>query len=427
MNFNKLTGTVATLMLFSTAVFAADAHHDDHAPAPATEAQAGAVKEAPPKNGPGKDMAPKDAAAQSADEPVKPTLAKKSRKPARAKPQHKAPTHGTQTDAHGSKDASSADANANNSADANPSPGQGIKRLRVKERSMTANAAVNPVAANSPIAPDTKAVQDAPDAAAANAAHDAHDTHDTQDASAKPVDNASTVAPAVKRGLNTPAALAPKKGLVANDSADSDHDDVAPAAAHQEDHADHVTVDTHADRHIESAKSTTPEPSSGYCNPPLKSEVAALFERWNASLRTGDPKKVAANYAPGSVLLPTVSNRPRFTTAEKEDYFAHFLERRPEGTIDDRVIDVDCNSATDSGLYTFRFSDGATVKARYSFAYRKIGSQWLITSHHSSGMPESTQVAAEQHATAMPSPSPNQKPAERVEQGSPARGWVRYP
>jgi uncharacterized protein (TIGR02246 family) len=157
----------------------------------------------------------------------------------------------------------------------------------------------------------------------------------------------------------------------------------------------------------------------------LKSEVAALFDRWNASLRTGDPKKVAANYAPGSVLLPTVSNRARFTAAEKEDYFAHFLAKRPEGSIDDRVIDVDCNSATDAGLYTFRFSDGTSVKARYSFSYRKIGSQWLITSHHSSGMPEKPEVQAD-HATAVS--NAHAKPAaEKADQGSPAKGWVRYP
>lgn len=155
----------------------------------------------------------------------------------------------------------------------------------------------------------------------------------------------------------------------------------------------------------------------------MKSEVAALFDRWNASLRTGDPKKVAANYAPGSILLPTVSNRARFTAAEKEDYFAHFLARRPEGTIDDRVIDVDCNSATDAGLYTFRFADGTSVKARYSFSYRKLGSQWLITSHHSSGMPEKPEVAAEHPV----SNTVHAKPAERTEQGSPAKGWVRYP
>lgn len=117
-------------------------------------------------------------------------------------------------------------------------------------------------------------------------------------------------------------------------------------------------------------------------------EIAALFDRWNESLATGDPAKVVENYAPDSVLLPTVSNKVRFSPAEKEDYFAHFLEKKPVGTIDDRWIEADCNTATDSGLYTFKYEDGTETKARYTFTYRWDGKQWLITSHHSSAMPE---------------------------------------
>jgi len=164
------------------------------------------------------------------------------------------------------------------------------------------------------------------------------------------------------------------------------------------------------------------------CNPPLKSEVAALFDRWNASLRTGDPKKVVANYAPYSVLLPTVSNRARFTAAEKEDYFHHFLERKPEGKIDDRVIEVDCNSATDSGLYTFRFVDGTSVRARYSFSYKRVGNDWLISSHHSSGMPEQPPKVVVQtvEEKVVEKPAPK-KAVERSENFQRPDGWVRFP
>jgi hypothetical protein len=43
----------------------------------------------------------------------------------------------------------------------------------------------------------------------------------------------------------------------------------------------------------------------------------------------------------------------------------------------------------DAGLYTFVFAKtGSKVKARYSYTYRWDGSRWLITSHHSSAMPE---------------------------------------
>jgi uncharacterized protein (TIGR02246 family) len=127
---------------------------------------------------------------------------------------------------------------------------------------------------------------------------------------------------------------------------------------------------------------------SEVCQATSEKQIAALFDRWNASLQTGDPKKVVANYSAKSILLPTLSNKPRLTAEEKEDYFEHFLENKPVGSIDMRVIEIDCNSAVDTGLYTFRFGDGSEVKARYTYAYKWDGKEWLITSHHSSAMPE---------------------------------------
>jgi uncharacterized protein (TIGR02246 family) len=124
------------------------------------------------------------------------------------------------------------------------------------------------------------------------------------------------------------------------------------------------------------------------CHATTEQQIASLFDRWNRSLQTGDPKKVVANYAVKSVLLPTVSKTPRLTPEAKEDYFEHFLEKRPMGKIDSRTIEIDCNTAIDAGLYTFTFGDGSQVKARYTYTYKWNGHQWLITSHHSSAMPE---------------------------------------
>ncbi|VXC93304.1 Calcium/calmodulin dependent protein kinase II association-domain protein [Burkholderia sp. 8Y] len=125
------------------------------------------------------------------------------------------------------------------------------------------------------------------------------------------------------------------------------------------------------------------------CKSTSDKEIAALFDRWNDSLKTGNPQKVVANYAPRSILLPTVSNKPRLSVEDKLDYFKHFLESKPVGTIDFRDIMIECNTAIDAGVYTFRFKDGSAVKARYTFTYVWNGHRWLITSHHSSKMPES--------------------------------------
>ena len=128
------------------------------------------------------------------------------------------------------------------------------------------------------------------------------------------------------------------------------------------------------------------------CKATTEQEIGSLFDRWNQSLQTGDPNKVVANYAERSILLATVSNKPRLTPAEKEDYFHHFLEDRPSGKIDLRFVEIGCNTAMDAGLYTFTFArTGAVVSGRYSYTYRWNGSTWLITSHHSSVMPEKQQ------------------------------------
>jgi uncharacterized protein (TIGR02246 family) len=125
------------------------------------------------------------------------------------------------------------------------------------------------------------------------------------------------------------------------------------------------------------------------CKATTEAEIAALFDRWDQSLQTGDPHKVVSNYAERSMLLPTVSNKPRLTPSEKEDYFHHFLENRPSGKIDMRSIELGCNTAIDVGLYTFTYAKtGEVIKGRYTFTYRWDGSKWLISSHHSSVMPE---------------------------------------
>lgn len=125
------------------------------------------------------------------------------------------------------------------------------------------------------------------------------------------------------------------------------------------------------------------------CKATTEAEVASLFDRWNQSLITGQAQKVVAQYAEKSILLPTVSSKVRLNPAEKEDYFRHFLLNNPSGKVDFRTIELGCNTAVDAGLYTFTFArTGAKVKGRYTYTYRWNGSDWLITSHHSSALPE---------------------------------------
>lgn len=134
--------------------------------------------------------------------------------------------------------------------------------------------------------------------------------------------------------------------------------------------------------------------SGGPEHRPSKKQIAGLFDKWNAALRTGDPEKVADLYAKDAVLLPTVSNRIRTDHAQVVDYFEHFLQNKPVGEKKRTIINVlDGNSAIDTGIYAFTLTDPKTgakrvVEARYTYEYEKRGGKWLIVNHHSSAMPE---------------------------------------
>ena len=132
----------------------------------------------------------------------------------------------------------------------------------------------------------------------------------------------------------------------------------------------------------------TAQASAQSCEAITEKEVASLFDRWNDSLKTLDPAKVTANYAEDGVLLPTVTDQPRSTPAEINDYFVKFLKAQPQGKIDKRFVKIGCNIAQDVGTYTFSLKDGAKVHARYTYVYEFTNGKWLIAHHHSSAMPE---------------------------------------
>ena len=121
----------------------------------------------------------------------------------------------------------------------------------------------------------------------------------------------------------------------------------------------------------------------------IEAEITTLFDNWNTALQKGDPKTLVDLYDQDAILLPTVSNIPRRTHAEIEDYFEHFMARHPVCTIDLRHVQIGYNQAVVSGLYTFTFEGSdEKIRARYTYTYRWNGKEWKISSHHSSAMPE---------------------------------------
>ena len=118
-------------------------------------------------------------------------------------------------------------------------------------------------------------------------------------------------------------------------------------------------------------------------------DVLGLFEQWNTALSTLNPDTVTALYADNAVLLPTVSNQVRHNHEEIRDYFVGFLQKSPQGVIDEFNVNILSDvHATNSGIYTFTFGDGSQVSARFSYLYVASDDGWKILQHHSSAMPE---------------------------------------
>jgi uncharacterized protein (TIGR02246 family) len=118
-------------------------------------------------------------------------------------------------------------------------------------------------------------------------------------------------------------------------------------------------------------------------------DVVALFDSWNAALATLNPDTVTTLYAEDAVLLPTVSNQVRHNHTEIRDYFVSFLQKSPQGVIDESNVRILSDThATNSGVYTFTFGDDSSVTARFSYLYVATADGWKILQHHSSAMPE---------------------------------------
>jgi uncharacterized protein (TIGR02246 family) len=118
-------------------------------------------------------------------------------------------------------------------------------------------------------------------------------------------------------------------------------------------------------------------------------DVLGLFDQWNTALSTLNPDTVTALYADNAVLLPTVSNQVRHNHEEIRDYFVGFLQKSPQGVVDEFNVNILSNThATNSGVYTFTFGDGSKVSARFSYLYVASDDGWKILQHHSSAMPE---------------------------------------
>ena len=130
------------------------------------------------------------------------------------------------------------------------------------------------------------------------------------------------------------------------------------------------------------------------CAPIGDTQAAALFNRWNTAIQSGDPEQVVALYSPDALLLPTLSAEPRQGPNAIRDYFSQFLSHAPQGRIDSRVLQLGCNELVDAGTYSFWLDGDHWAAARYTFVYAMRNGDWRIIHHHSSLQPEPQATAS---------------------------------
>jgi uncharacterized protein (TIGR02246 family) len=133
------------------------------------------------------------------------------------------------------------------------------------------------------------------------------------------------------------------------------------------------------------AASQCPEPRAS------KPTIAALFDRWNASLATGKQEEVAKLYADDAVLVPAPSDGPHVGRDQIGAYFAQLLQRHPQGWVTQRTIRIDCATAVDTGAYVLRVTGRRKgtrmlIGGLYTLQYEHRNGDWLIVRHQVSGM-----------------------------------------
>ena len=118
--------------------------------------------------------------------------------------------------------------------------------------------------------------------------------------------------------------------------------------------------------------------------------ASELLQKWVSAIKSGDPKQVTSLYHDDGILLGTFSNKERIGHELILEYFEN-LQKSKHGVVVQIVSEnphVFESSAINVGHYNF-VTGGKTINARFSFVYHKDNSDWKITSHHSSVMPES--------------------------------------
>lgn len=116
--------------------------------------------------------------------------------------------------------------------------------------------------------------------------------------------------------------------------------------------------------------------------------IKAALDHWVEAVRTSDVQTVLNCYASESQLLPTLDATIANNSEKKQRYFKSFLAKGPICTITDYYATVLSESAgVINGNYSFRFADGSSAAARFTYVFVEEAGELKIQTHHSSLQP----------------------------------------
>tara|TARA_Y100001970_G_C14126111_1_gene799027 strand:- start:827 stop:1198 length:372 start_codon:yes stop_codon:yes gene_type:complete len=117
-----------------------------------------------------------------------------------------------------------------------------------------------------------------------------------------------------------------------------------------------------------------------------------FIQEWMDTVCSNNSSSIASLYKEDAVLLGTLDKSVRKGRDSVKEYFDFFVKLKPCGKITELVeedygYDRFC---VVNGTYDFNLTENdeqVVAPARFTFVLERIGTKWMIQSHHSSKQP----------------------------------------
>lgn len=117
-----------------------------------------------------------------------------------------------------------------------------------------------------------------------------------------------------------------------------------------------------------------------------------FIQEWMDTVCLNDSNSIASLYKEDAVLLGTLDKSVRKGRGLVKEYFDFFVKLKPCGKITELVEEDYGNGrfCVVNGTYDFNLTENdeqVVAPARFTFVLERVGTKWMIQSHHSSKQP----------------------------------------